>query len=738
MLKNALVILCSLGLLVSNSLSAAIQSTTAPISQYMTSNEPLMLRHADGKYNFSVPISDRVEPLSATLSLALTNSNLLQGNRSQIAVFVNDYVVGQLKLDPVNNHTLAKFEIDREYLKPGYNKISFIAAQHYTESECEDWSAPELWTHIDTVKSTFTLNYEAAEVRETLAALNELINDRVGSYPLTILRGDTAISDHYLYWGALIGQAAKLRLKYVPLQLEEKSITASGDNSQGFAIDPEQLKNDAILVGSKAQIGNLIPPKISEAIQGPYLGIFRQDHDKTHFILVVSGNNDEQVTAAAQALALLNGRFPDQQQSVFQAPLLPSDASLLAPGVVTPGNAYQFKQLAYLDQLQETGEASLELRLPADLYSTEDSRVTLNLNLAYGAAMRNDSVINIDLNDTFVNAIHLKEAEGAHYQNYQITLPLRSFRPGLNRLKFKAELTPSVSGQCTYVQRNNLVAQLYPDSTISFPEAGHVAQLPDLKLFADTGFPLAQNASAKATVFKLLDTSSDSIAATWQLIATLAAQQQTPLFDIRITQGDMPDADNVVLIGKLGGIAQAEKLFADAPVKLGESTRFPYSFKQQHQASEESMLERLDRLFFGNAPKPEPVQISQANVALSQTGGLGEQFLLMSYPHAKGNGVVLALLGGDHNSLSQGLRVLESPALWNQLQGNVFLWDNQAHFDWQREGATMTLGDGNLRLTLTMHFSKHPWQWLFIVVLTLVLAAWVTHKLLNQYQRSKH
>lgn len=49
MLKNALVILCSLGLLVSNSLSAAIQSTTAPISQYMTSNEPLMLRHADGK-----------------------------------------------------------------------------------------------------------------------------------------------------------------------------------------------------------------------------------------------------------------------------------------------------------------------------------------------------------------------------------------------------------------------------------------------------------------------------------------------------------------------------------------------------------------------------------------------------------------------------------------------------------------------------------------------------------------
>ena len=364
--------------------------------------------------------------------------------------------------------------------------------------------------------------------------------------------------------------------------------------------------------------------------------------------------------------------------------------------------------------------------------------VRLNLNLAYGAAMRQDSVINIELNNTFVYAIHLKEPDGAHYQNYQISLPLRNFQAGLNRLHFKAELTPSESGECTYVQRKNLIATIYPDSTISFPNAGHVAQLPDLKLFTSNGFPLARNASTDSTVFKLLDTSSDSIAAAWQLIATIANHQHAPMLDINITQGDIPAADNVALIGKISGIAQAGKIFEDAPVKLGKSNQFPYAFKERQTTGEHSFLEWLDETLFGDNPKPKAVEISNTNVALSQSAGLGKEFLLMSYPNPEGKGVVLALLCRDDNSLNQGVNLLISPSLWNQVQGNVFVWDKLKRFDWQQEGDTFTLGDDNLRLALTMHFSNHPWQWLLVIASLLILTAWITHKLLNKYQRSKH
>lgn len=714
-------------------------SSTMPLSQYMLNDEAMMLRHTDGEYSISIPISDRIVPQSATLNLVLTNSNVLKGNRSQVAVYVNDYVIGQIRLDPVNHYTQAKLQIEPEYLKHGYNKITFKAAQHYTDSHCEDWSAPELWTQIDASKSTFTLNYQRAPITEKLSALDQLINDRVGRYALTILRGeDMAVTDQYLYWGALISQAVKLRLQYVPLQLEEKTLTPYGDNAEHFAIPPSALTNDAILVGTKAQLAKLIPAALSEAIQGPYLGIFAQDHDKTRFILLISGLNDEQVSAAAQSFALLKGLLPDEQQSVLQPPRLPSEPTLLAPQTIVAGHSYQFAQLNYQDHLSDQHSAVLELNLPADFYATEESMVTLNLDLAYGAAMRQDSVINLELNDIFVHAIHLKESNGAYYRNYQITLPLRSFRPGPNRLEFNAELTPSEFGECTYVQRNNLIVAIYPQSTISFPDAGHVAQLPDLKLFANTGFPLVNHASAAHTVFKLLDTSSDSIAAAWQLIATLAYQQKTPILDIHITQGDISAADNVALIGKASGLDRLGDILDAAPVKLKQPHVFPYPYKERQTASEQSWLAWLGGVLFEEQPKPEPVTIDRANVTLSQTGGLGEQFLLMSYPHPAGRGVVLALLSNDTNNLNGGLNLLLSPVLWSQMQGNVFIWDAHKRFQWQQAGDTITLTDDSLRLELIMHFSAHPWQWLALVGLLLLVTAWVTHKLLIQYQRSKH
>jgi hypothetical protein len=120
-----------------------------PLSHFMTENKPLMLKSVDGAYELSFPVSERVNPLSAELNLVITHSNLLHENRSQLVVYINNFIVGQIKLKPANQETQAKFVIDKEYLIPGYNQISLKVAQHYTETQCEDWSSPELWTNIN-------------------------------------------------------------------------------------------------------------------------------------------------------------------------------------------------------------------------------------------------------------------------------------------------------------------------------------------------------------------------------------------------------------------------------------------------------------------------------------------------------------------------------------------------------------------------------------------------------------
>lgn len=722
----------------------AVTSNSIPISKFMLRNEAMTLRNASGQYDISFPIADRIKPLSATLNLALTNSNALIRNRSQLIVYVNDFVVGQIKLDPINFNTEVKFQIEPEFLRQGYNTISFRAAQHYTDDECEDWSAPELWTTINTVKSTLTLNYQAEPVVEKLSELNSLINDRMNGYALTVIRGEQSVSDDYLYWGAVIAQAVKLRLRHVPLTLDEKYLPslkpAEGNSEIVFKLDPAVLKNDAVLVGSKQQIAELLPSAVNQAIIGPYLGIFRQVNNPSHFILVISGNNNQEVKTSVQAFASLNMPLPDEKETIFKTLQVPNGPDILTDKLLVPGAAYSFSSLGYTQTLLNSvnDRSKLEFRLPADIYSTEDRMVKLNLNLAYGAALRSDSVINLYLNDTFVHAIRLKEIDGAHYHNYEVRLPLRSFKSGGNILTFQSMMTPLESGQCLINQNQNLVAEINGDSIITLPEAGKLATLPDLALLERTGFPFVKNASADDTAFKLLDISSDTIASAWLLIANLTVKEHAPVFDLSVTQGNIPDKSNTVLIGKAKVDKQQAELFQHAPVQVGESISFPHAFKEHPITPEESFLVWVERVLFGTEDLPKSVNLKKDNIVVTQTAGLGDKYLLMSYPTEKGNGVVLALLSEVDNALYPGVDKLFSAGLWEQMQDNVFIWDKNQRFQSIQQGETITLGDENVRLNLIGHFSKHPWQWL-ILVITLVLGiAWITHKLLKQYHKNVH
>ncbi|MGR9046234.1 MAG: cellulose biosynthesis cyclic di-GMP-binding regulatory protein BcsB [Gammaproteobacteria bacterium] len=717
---------------------------TWQLDHFMINDEPIMLKNVSGSYSVSFPISDRVEPESVDLILSISNSNLLHDKRAQVAVFINDYLVGQIKLSPIDSETRAQFTIAKEYLVNGYNQLTIKAAQHYTDSQCEDWSAPELWTSINSVKSTLTLNYHDKPVAESLAELDSLLNDRLDTYSASILRVDNSLTEAYLYWGSMLAQGIKLRLKYVPLALDEKLIKPyqwpedEGRNAGRFNIDPEQLKNDAILIGTKEQLNPLIPEDISQAIQGAYLGLFRQDINPQRFILIVSGVDNQQVKRAAQAFALLNMPLPDAAQTIIEDINL-ADLAGVSRQTIMPGTTYQFSQLGFADQTFDVvnTDAHLELRLPPDMYSTEEAMVTLNLDLAYGAAMRKDSVINISLNGLFNHAVQLKEQSGAHYNNYQIQIPLRNFQAGVNRLSFDAVLTPSEYGECTFIQRGNLIASLYRDSTITFPETGHVASLPDLKLFERTGFPLLKNGSMDDTVFNLVDRSSDSRVSAWHFIAKLAAINGAPLFGSQITWDKTVTSRNRVWIGKPE--KETTTLFEGAPVRLGLFNQFPYPFKEKQRNVEEPLPEWLYSVFSGETRKPLAAKIEPENVVMLHGAGLGQKFLFMSYPSPNvDGGLDFALLSEPAHSLYAGMIELLSPELWSQMQGNVFVWDKRRNFNWLQDGATFVTGEGSTRLSLIMHFSRHPWHWLALIVSVLVLIAWLIHTLLARYKRQTH
>jgi hypothetical protein len=191
------------------------------------------------------------------------------------------------------------------------------------------------------------------------------------------------------------------------------------------------------------------------------------------------------------------------------------------------------------------------------------------------------------------------------------------------------------------------------------------------------------------------------------------------------------------LIGKLSSDNQS--VLEGSPVKLVAFSQFPYQFKEQHQNQVEPFWEWLDRVVIGRNASPLPTTVKTENVPITQTAGLGEKFLMMSYPSPSDKGyVVLALLSEKDNSLSSGVNTLFSPQLWNQLKGNIFVWDNQKKFYWQQEGETFLTGYGNIRLDMIMYFSRHPWHWMALIVSLLALIAWLIHKLLAKYKKQTH
>jgi len=112
--------------------------------------------------------------------------------------------------------------------------------------------------------------------------------------------------------------------------------------------------------------------------------------------------------------------------------------------------------------------------------------------MAYDAAMRTDSVLNVRLNGKFISGLRLDNPKGDYFRGYRVDIPLSSFKAGMNQLSFEAELTPLHTDKCTLIQTENLRLTIFEDSTVVLPEVPYWIKMPQLDLFFQDAFPLGR------------------------------------------------------------------------------------------------------------------------------------------------------------------------------------------------------------------------------------------------------
>ena len=647
-------------------------------------------------------------------------------------------------------------------LKPGYNQLVFSVAQHYT-FRCEDPSAPELWTEIDTIASTLTFDSDLVPLQPRLSDLAKLFDRKLGGEQvLSIVTASPApMRDDQLQWGMLVAQGAALRLQFVPLSIRHEIAAPSGGEARPAASaanfpglkQDALLSSDSVMIGTKAELEPYLAKSVADRISGSFLGIYALDADPRRFVLVVSGSTAAEVTQAARAFAFLNFPYPDTPSMLVSAIDYAALADYSGRNVLTEKGVYRFSQLDFKSTtVRGTAASSLineehvqnleiEVVMPADLFAHEDKNVDLILHFAYGAGLRRDSVLNIMLNDRFERAIALDQQSGVVYHKYQIAIPLRSFQPGVNKIRFAPRMMPLITGECQAIQTENLQLTLYEDSTLNMPNASHFVSMPNLRLLVRTGFPYNVKTDGSAALVHVASNDSKTIAAAWMLIAKLAQRNGYPLHQLGISFS-LPPQDNkdLIVVGITGKIEP--KLLQGAPLEFGKFSRVPYPVSAEAPA-EDWPRDWLERLLPGTSrPLAVGTEGDSGNktVVVSQASELVSHALAMQYrsPVASGR-TATALMAANEDVLLQGMTELIKPEIWNDLQGNVVIWNKGAEsVSWQKAGGEYTVGEVSVPSRLEFYFSRYPWLWFITLLALAVLLAWVTVRLLQRFRLKNH
>jgi hypothetical protein len=294
-------------------------------------------------------------------------------------------------------------------------------------------------------------------------------------------------------------------------------------------------------------------------------------------LLVVFGRDDKDLLQAAQGISAGNILFRGDSVTVNEVTPLLARAPYDAPNWVRTDRPVTFGELkTYEQQLQSTGlepaSINLSLNLPPDLYLMRSTGIDMDLKYRYTMPpVKDSSRMDISLNNQFLQSFSLNSTQDVN--KLMLRLPILqglldgkndvsipALRLGaMNQLRFDFQyMNPMPGGSvdnCVTFQpvQNHVV--IGDDSTIDFSHYYHFLPMPDLRTFANAGFPFTRMADLSDTVIVMPKTPSEAQVSTL-LNAVGVIGGQTGLAGAKMTivdeGGQIQDKDaDLLLIGSI-------------------------------------------------------------------------------------------------------------------------------------------------------------------------------------------
>lgn len=497
----------------------------------------------------------------AMLNLEFTPSPSLIPVESQVKIFLNDELMGVTAItkDQLGKPTRIQLPIDPLYISD-FNRLRLVFIGHY-QNICENPASNTLWLDISKSSSLY-LRYQSLSVKNDLSHFPEPFFDARDNRPLTLPVVFAAVPDVAQQRAASIlaswfGDKAQWRGQSFPVlynQLPTQHAVVFATNTQR----PDFLKD--------------YPP-----VKAPTVEIISHPDNPYVKLLLILGRDENDLIMAAKGIAQGNILFRGQNVTVDNVEQLAPRQPYDAPNWVRTDRPMTFAELQqYPDQLQTTGllppPISLSLNLPPDLFLIRSAGIDMRLKYRYTSTRLMDgSRLSISLNNQFVQdyplspnmpedskILRLPLLQGLQDSAKQLTIP--ALRLGAtNQLRFDFDystlLASGAEGRCeTYSTAPNH-AVIDGNSTIDFSGYRHFMEMPDLRAFANAGFPFSRMADLSETLVLVPPKPAPSQLTTLlNTVGNIGAQVGYPAVGINITddwsQAKDQDAD-VLIIGPI-------------------------------------------------------------------------------------------------------------------------------------------------------------------------------------------
>lgn len=551
-------------------LGMALSGTSAQATSYTRQNLPLFSLVPGGTtesvkltglntvqyFQFGVRADELVT--DAQLALEFTPSPSLLANWSQINVSLNGQLQETIALQPASlgKRTKHVVNLTPKHIKDA-NQITIEFVGHY-RTVCETPTDPTLWLALEP-DSRLTLNKTKIRLANDLSRFPAPFVDTKSERPtrLPIVFVDQP-SDMMKSAAAIIASTAGKHAQW------------RGTNFPVF-FNRAPIESHFVTFATNDKRPSFLShlPKAD----GPEILMLDAPDSAFAKMLVLAGRDEKDILIAAKALGegklIMIGERVRVRQYVEAPARKVNDAPNWIRGdkEVTLGELMQYPQ-----QLTARGilnpRTELELRLAPDLFIVGNDGLKMNLRYRYTQPTPGDSVqLQVHVNDFLTSSVTLNAKDPS-----EAVLKLPPFTGGLNTAQSSAfglmhrnklaigtsyhvTMAEGTPDNCKSAALRTNQLEIDPSSSIGFDKTYNFARLPNLSLFAQSGYPFTRFADLSQTVAVMnKDASEAELTTLFNVMGRLSSATHVAGTRVTVTS-DMTDgalqSKDILLIGEL-------------------------------------------------------------------------------------------------------------------------------------------------------------------------------------------